>query len=153
MAIWQKYPNPFASHVLSSDVIDRYIDQKTGVLYTTRLLTKKGKLPSWGAKLFNMKEAYILETSSVDPVSRKMITTTRNLSHKKILLVQEQMTITELAKNATLVSQKAKFVSNTSFVPIRSRIEKWGFERFQKTSANSLKGLVYILDSLSYAKI
>ena len=28
-AIWQKYPNPFAAHVLSSDVIDRYLDKQT----------------------------------------------------------------------------------------------------------------------------
>ena len=35
-AIWQKYPNPFASHVLTSDVVDRYIDNQ-GILSITFL--------------------------------------------------------------------------------------------------------------------
>lgn len=30
-AIFQKYPNPFASHVLTSDVIERRVDPETGV--------------------------------------------------------------------------------------------------------------------------
>jgi hypothetical protein len=50
LAIWQKYPNPFASHVLTADVIERFVDEK-GRIHTKRLFTKKGKLPSWGAKV------------------------------------------------------------------------------------------------------
>lgn len=48
-AVWQKYPNPFASHVLSSDVIERRVDPETGILHTTRLFLKKGKVPKWGS--------------------------------------------------------------------------------------------------------
>ncbi len=27
LAIWKKYPNPFASHVLTADVIDQHLDE------------------------------------------------------------------------------------------------------------------------------
>lgn len=47
-AFWLRYPNPFASHVVGCDVIDRHVDPVTGVLRTTRLILKQGVLPRWG---------------------------------------------------------------------------------------------------------
>ena len=146
MAIFKKYPNPFASHVLSDDVIERRIDN-LGRLITTRLFTKQGKLPKWGLNFFNISQAYILETSTVDPTRGEMVVTTRNLSHSKLLLVQETSVISRL-QNQTLMSQKTRFVSNSSFIPIRSRIESWGRERFEKTSQNSFKGLLHVLQGI-----
>lgn len=35
LAIFLKYPNPFASHVLASDVIERYVDLQTGRIEKT----------------------------------------------------------------------------------------------------------------------
>lgn len=29
-AVWQKYPNPFSPHVISTDVISRSVDKNTG---------------------------------------------------------------------------------------------------------------------------
>lgn len=67
-AIWQRYPNPYSKHVLSSDVIERYVrcmpaqegcitvytvatlrrvDPETKCLHTTRLLVKTNKQPRW----------------------------------------------------------------------------------------------------------
>jgi hypothetical protein len=135
MAIWQKYPNPFASHVISSDVLDRFIDEK-GVLHTTRLVKKKGKMPSWGARFFNITEAFILETSTVNLETNSMEIVSKNLSYQKILLVQETMTIEKLKPMESMVTLKAQFISNTSFTPIRSRIEQWALERFRKTTEN-----------------
>jgi hypothetical protein len=144
LAIWKKYPNPFASHVLTADVIDRYIDD-LGRIHTIRLFTKQGKLPRWGAsvyklvtKLFNISDAFILETSVVDPQNRTMNTKTRNLSHRKLLLVEERLHISPCASNPqhTILRQAAQFVSNTSFIPIRARIEKWGIDKFRTSSVN-----------------
>lgn len=39
--ILNKYPNPFASHVLTADVIERRVDEN-GLIHTKRLFTKKG---------------------------------------------------------------------------------------------------------------
>ncbi|KAJ3010991.1 hypothetical protein HKX48_007077 [Thoreauomyces humboldtii] len=96
-AVFNKYPNPFASHVLSSDVIDREFDPATGILTTTRLFLKKGVLPKWGKSLFNVKDAFIMEQSTVDPRSCTMVTVTRNLSHTKVMLVEETQTYTCVA--------------------------------------------------------
>ncbi len=41
IAIFQKYPNPFASHVLTSDVIDQYVDLETGVLHDYLIYSKQ----------------------------------------------------------------------------------------------------------------
>lgn len=51
LAIYNKYPNPFASHVLSADVIERSVDSN-GVISTTRLFLKKNKIPEWGLRVF-----------------------------------------------------------------------------------------------------
>ena len=47
LAVFMKYPNPFASHVLASDVIERFIDSN-GCLHTSRLFLKEGAVPKWG---------------------------------------------------------------------------------------------------------
>lgn len=74
LAIFLKYPNPFASHVLASDVIDRYIDADTGknnnktirllilsgILHTTRLFLKKGSVPRWGQAVTHFNNNIII---------------------------------------------------------------------------------------------
>lgn len=142
-AVFRKYPNPFASHVKSDDVLERRVDN-LGRLITTRIFTKQGKMPRWGLQFFNISHAYILETSIVDPEKGEMQVTTRNLSHSKLLLVEESNLYTRTL-DSTILSQRARFVSNSSFIPIRSRIENWARDRFEKTSQNSFKGLLHVL--------
>lgn len=86
----------------------------------------------------------------------KMWIKTRNLSHSKLLLVEEQQFITTGATVpgtlssgnpspgvanqviATQVLTKVRIRSNTAFSPIRSRIEGWGLSRFRKNTLNVL---------------
>jgi hypothetical protein len=70
LAVFNKYPNPFAKHVLSADVIDRRVEND--ILYTTRLITKRGILPDWAKRLWNIKKVYVLEQSVCDPLNRIM---------------------------------------------------------------------------------
>ncbi|CAO1626316.1 unnamed protein product [Jaminaea pallidilutea] len=86
-AYFLRYPNPFAQHVLSVDVIDRRIihrptppttDTPTTtppsattssipVLHTSRILLKKGTLPRWAPKgLIKSAESWVLEVTEVD---------------------------------------------------------------------------------------
>lgn len=51
MAVWLKYPNPISSHVLSSDVLERRVDETTGKLFTKRLFLKEAKIPRWATKV------------------------------------------------------------------------------------------------------
>lgn len=73
LAFYLRYPNPFASHVLSCDVISRAIDPTTGRISTQRLILKKGIVPRWARtwlENFGMMgggglEAWVLEESEV----------------------------------------------------------------------------------------
>ncbi|KAI8593118.1 hypothetical protein HDU89_003983 [Geranomyces variabilis] len=160
-AVWQKYPNPFASHVLSSDVIDRTVDPVTGVMTTTRLFLKKGVMPKWGRSLFKVRDAFIMEQSTVDPRTCTMVTVTRNLSHKKIMLVEETQTYTSLVPQSALDASRSdatpitqlrtdvRIISNTGWAPIKSRIEGFGLTKFQANTLRSSKGLLHVLENMS----
>lgn len=86
-AYFLRYPNPYAQHVLSVDVIERSIVERGGananaiagssttsmslpsrpVLLTARILLKKGTLPSWAPRgLIKNAESWVLEVSEVD---------------------------------------------------------------------------------------
>ncbi|KAJ3186286.1 hypothetical protein HDU85_007726 [Gaertneriomyces sp. JEL0708] len=149
-AVWQKYPNPFASHVLSADVIDRSVDPDTGVLTTTRLFLKKGHLPKWGKSLFNVRDAFILETSTVDPKAGVMTTVTRNLSHTKLMLVEETQIFKRHPNRAdwTDVRSDVRIISNTGWAPIKAKIEGFGITKFKDNAMRSSKGLVHVLERL-----
>ncbi|WWC58065.1 uncharacterized protein I303_100600 [Kwoniella dejecticola CBS 10117] len=75
LAFFLRYPNPFARHVLSVDVLSRDVDPSTGQVHTTRLILKRGILPKWATKWLPAAatsggrglDAWILEHSVVDP--------------------------------------------------------------------------------------
>ena len=75
LAFFIRYPNPFARHVLSVDVLDRWIDAVTGQIHTKRLILKRGILPKWAAKWLPLAsnsggrglDAWVMEDSVVDP--------------------------------------------------------------------------------------
>lgn len=45
-ANWQKYPNENCPHVKHVDVLQRFVDPATGILYTERLFTVKQNVPT-----------------------------------------------------------------------------------------------------------
>ncbi|WVW81743.1 hypothetical protein I302_103739 [Kwoniella bestiolae CBS 10118] len=75
LAFFLRYPNPFARHVLSVDVLSRRADPLTGQIHTTRLILKRGILPKWATRWLPNAglsggrglDAWILEESVVDP--------------------------------------------------------------------------------------
>ena len=101
LAYFLRYPNPYATHVLSTDVIDRHFDSATQQLSTTRLHLKKSKVPSAVLKLLpkgilgsgsDAGQSYILEKSVVDVRHGWMKTETRNLEWTGILSIIEKQT-------------------------------------------------------------
>ncbi|KAL8775024.1 MAG: hypothetical protein Q9209_000503 [Squamulea sp. 1 TL-2023] len=99
LAYFLRYPNPYAKHVLSTDVIDRHFDSDSQRLYTTRLHLKRSKLPPTVLKLLpkgilgsnsDSGQSYILEKSVVDVKEGWMTTETRNLEWTGILSVVEK---------------------------------------------------------------
>ncbi len=75
-AVFQRYPNPFSSHVLSEDTLEREVRNGGDVLYSKRFLTKTNKLPQWGEKYLARfkKMVPLVEESIVD--RRKRVTGT-----------------------------------------------------------------------------
>ena len=99
LAYFLRYPNPYAKHVLSTDVIDRHFDPITQRLSTTRLHLKRSKIPPTVLKLLpkgilgtssDAGQSYVLETSVVDVKEGWMKTETRNLEWTGILSVIEK---------------------------------------------------------------
>ncbi|MDI1485477.1 MAG: hypothetical protein OHK93_000615 [Ramalina farinacea] len=99
LAYFLRYPNPYATHVLSTDVIDRNFDAAAQRLTTTRLHLKKSKIPPAIYKILprgflggsgDAGQSYILEKSVVDVKEGWMKTETKNLEWTGILSVVEK---------------------------------------------------------------
>ncbi|KAI9311116.1 PRELI-like family-domain-containing protein [Dichotomocladium elegans] len=143
-AFWLRYPNPFASHVLAVDVLDRYVDEN-GVLRTTRLVLKKGKLPKWFPEHFmKSSEAFVIEESEVDPKSMTMVTRTKNLNHVRIMQVVETQIFKPNGEWSTTCKSEACIVSRFGW-GLASKIEKFGQSSFAANASKARKGMRHIL--------
>ncbi|KAI9805630.1 MAG: hypothetical protein M1833_005122 [Piccolia ochrophora] len=102
LAYFLRYPNPYATHVVSTDVIDRHVDSTTQRLYTLRIHLKRSKIPPAVLKILptsvlgntsdNVGQSYILESSVVDLREGWMTTETKNLDWTGVLSVVEKQT-------------------------------------------------------------
>ncbi|KAH8602241.1 PRELI-like family-domain-containing protein [Bisporella sp. PMI_857] len=100
LAYFLRYPNPYSTHVLSSDVISRSIDPVTGRLHTLRVHRKSSRLPKAAIALLpqsvlgnisgGRSESFILESSTVDVKEGWMRTESKNLDWTGILSVVEK---------------------------------------------------------------
>ncbi|KAI2476736.1 MSF1 domain containing protein [Pyrenophora tritici-repentis] len=100
LAYFLRYPNPYSTHVLSTDTIARSYDPETQRLTTIRLHLKRSKLPSavlklvprslLGASAGGESQTYILEKSVVDMKEGWMDTESRNLEWTGVLSVVER---------------------------------------------------------------
>ncbi|KAH6621955.1 PRELI-like family-domain-containing protein [Boeremia exigua] len=100
LAYFLRYPNPYATHVLSTDTIARSFDPDTQRLTTIRLHLKRSKLPVavtrllpkslLGASASGDTQTYILEKSVVDVREGWMDTESRNLEWTGVLSVIER---------------------------------------------------------------
>jgi 4-amino-4-deoxychorismate lyase len=105
LAYFLRYPNPYSRHVLSTDVIDRYVDPETKRLHTLRLHLKKSKVPGAILKLLprglagpgGKSESYILEKSVVDLKEGWMQTESKNMEWTGILSVVERQRFKRLS--------------------------------------------------------
>ncbi|RUS34278.1 LOW QUALITY PROTEIN: PRELI-like family-domain-containing protein [Jimgerdemannia flammicorona] len=136
-AFWLRYPNPFASHVIGADVLERSVDPVTGVLRTTRLLLKSGVLPKWAPKgIVKSPETFVIEESEVDPKTHTMITRTKNLSHARVMQVEETQIVKLSPENPewTTVRTEARVISRFGW-GLTQRIERFGAKRFADNTA------------------
>ncbi|CAG8949790.1 hypothetical protein HYFRA_00004113 [Hymenoscyphus fraxineus] len=133
LAYFLRYPNPYSTHVLSSDVISRTIDE-AGRLQTTRIHRKSSRLPSAVLKLLpqsvlgsvsgGKSESYILETSTVDVKEGWMTTESKNLDWTGILSVIEKQEYTRQvpSREADIFSATTGTTGVRTTVLFRSRL-------------------------------
>jgi hypothetical protein len=138
-----RYPNPYARHVLTSDVISRSFDPSTQILSTVRLLLKTGSLPRWAPRgLVNRSEAWIIEVSEVDLARGVMNSRTMNLEHRRVMEVVERISVSDGGKTDIEATVKSDWRL------LRGRIEAFGVKRFassvERASADSLSPLSHV---------
>ncbi|CED84936.1 Protein similar to predicted member of the intramitochondrial sorting protein family [Phaffia rhodozyma] len=163
LAYFLRYPNPFAKHIISCDVLSRTITPE-GTLKTTRLILKSGKLPLWAMTLVGGwgggLGAWVLEESECYPYPPYAFlrSTTRNITHGNILSIHE----TSLLKPASISSEstqppvsmtlhevEGRILSSLNTVEaVKRKIETFGEGRFAKGLEKSRLGISHIIQKV-----
>ncbi|XP_008314901.1 PRELI domain-containing protein 1, mitochondrial-like isoform X2 [Cynoglossus semilaevis] len=149
-AFWQRYPNPFSTHVLTEDVVYREVTSNNRLL-SRRLLTKTNRLPRWADRFFPSgisRCVYIIEDSIVNPVDRKLTTYTWNLNHTTLMSVEERCVFQDSTDepDTTLLKREA-WISSGIFGFSRP-IQEFGLSRYKSNQVKAMKGLEYALSNL-----
>ncbi|OJJ04216.1 hypothetical protein ASPVEDRAFT_136342 [Aspergillus versicolor CBS 583.65] len=153
LAYFLRYPNPYSKHVLTTDVIDRYVDPKTHRLHTTRIHLKKSKVPSGILKLLpkgiggsdSSGQSYILETTVVDAKEGWMESESRNMEWTGILSVVEKQVYRrqqpdgppEKLEGLSLDNRRCEQTTVNTTVTFRSRFGQGKLLGRRKTEAAS----------------
>jgi len=152
LAFFLRYPNPYAAHVVSCDVISRTFSP-SGSLITTRLILKKGAMPKWAPRgIMPKAESWIIEESEVDPITGVVRCMTKNLDHVKVMRVEEHVTLQRTEDNKTLQKTQARFVSNFGW-GLTKRIESHSLARFKANVQRSREGVSLILGLIRQARM
>lgn len=148
-AIFQRYPNPFASHVLSEDTVYREVINGT-TLYTRRFLTKTNKIPKWGERWLSgfRRTVPLLEESYVDTKNRTITTYTRNVGLSNFMSATEKVVYQASSQdpNHTVALKQAWVESN--FYGLRSAIKSFGIERFKVNCVKATEGFNFVLEGI-----
>lgn len=146
LAYLNRYPNPYAKHVLSSDTLEHFVDDE-GRLHTTRVVVKTGSLPDFIKPFLGQRlQLWIIEKSVIDPNAGTLLAYSANVDHRKFIKVEEFLTYNSGGKDTTNLHTKVRFSSN--FIGFKSRIEEWSRDRFTSNMNNSRRGFVYVLEHL-----
>ncbi|KAM6909404.1 PRELI domain-containing protein 1, mitochondrial-like [Xenentodon cancila] len=150
VAFWQRYPNPYSSHVLTEDVLYREVTPSNHLL-SRRLLTKTNRLPSWAERVFptHMARAvYVLEDSIVDPQANTLITKTWNLNHNTLMTVVERCLFEGDHSRPSWTRLRREAWISSSVYGLARPIQEFGVARFKTNQDEALRGLVLALSRI-----
>ncbi|PLW11831.1 hypothetical protein PCANC_05981 [Puccinia coronata f. sp. avenae] len=143
-----RYPNPFAPHVITVDTIERNWDAESGILRSSRLVLKRGTLPSWAPKgILEKSDTWVLEESTINLLEGTMTLSNRNLDHRRVMEVVEKTSLRARGE-VTEATTSAQVTSSWGFYAIRKKIEQYGISRLRRQSRNSRHGLELIIKLL-----
>lgn len=151
LAFFLRYPNPYAAHVISCDVVSRELTP-SGTLLTTRLILKKGNMPRWFPKgIVSRAESWIVEESEVDPFGKVVKCLTKNLDHVKVMQVEESVQFAQ-TQDGTVQHTEARIFSKFGW-GLTKRIENHGLSRFKANLQRSRDGVSLILSLLRQSRL
>lgn len=145
-AIFHRYPNPFARHVLSEDTTHRELIGGT-TLYSRRFLTKTNKVPSWGEKWLSglARRVPLLEESIVDTETKTITTYTRSIGLSTFMTAIEKVVYRACPDNPDYtVAVKQAWVESNLY-GLRSAIKSFGIDRFKKNCIKATDGFNFVL--------
>ncbi|XP_056305917.1 PRELI domain containing 1b [Danio aesculapii] len=147
-AFWQRYPNPYSSHVLTEDVLFREVTSEN-LLVSRRLFTKTNRLPRWAERIFpGRRSVYIIEDSVVDLSNRSLTTMTWNVNHSKLMRVVERCVFTgEQDRPVWTHITRQAWISSGVFGLSRP-IQEFGLARFRSNQLKAMKGLEHAISNL-----
>ncbi|KAH0838539.1 RIC1-domain-containing protein [Lanmaoa asiatica] len=149
LAFFLRYPNPYASHVISCDVVDRR-QTDSGSLLTTRLILKRGSLPRWAPQgIVSRTESWVIEESEVDPLGKVVRCHTKNLDHVKVMQIEETQLFQQSQDGRTVQTTEAYITSKFGW-GLTKRIESHGLARFK---AHSRQGVSLMMDLIRQARL
>ncbi|CAJ0605991.1 unnamed protein product [Cylicocyclus nassatus] len=90
---WDRYPNSFAKHIMSEDVLERIVTEDK--IVTKKLIVKQGssflkRVPRWLSRMTEVRTVPVIEESIYDRRTRTLTTYTRNVSHIKLFAMHER---------------------------------------------------------------
>jgi len=145
-AFWRRYPNPYSTHVLSEDTLNRELQGNT--LFTRRILTKTNRVPKWGERFAKSTIVAIVEESYLDRKTKVLTTYTRNIGLNRIMSVIEKVIYTPDPINpGQTVANRMAWIDSQIY-GFRRAIEAFGLDRFKNNSTKASDGFNYILRML-----
>ncbi|XP_007561647.1 PRELI domain containing 1a [Poecilia latipinna] len=150
IAFWQRYPNPYSNHVLTEDIIFREVTP-SNCLISRRLLTKTSRAPRWMERYLPKhmtNSAYIIEDSVVDPQKRTMTTLTWNISHARLMSVEERCLYQMNPENGSWTEIKREAWISSSLYGLSRAIQEFGLARFKNSVTKTMKGFEYVLSRM-----
>ncbi|XP_053498542.1 PRELI domain containing 1b isoform X3 [Ictalurus furcatus] len=149
-AFWQRYPNPYSTHVLTEDVIFREVTPDNCLL-SRRLLTKTNRLPRWAERIFpgNLsRSVYIVEDSIIDPSSRRLTTLTWNLNHSTLMTVVERCVFHSDQERPVWTGLTREAWISSGVFGLSRPIQEFGLSKFRSNQMKAIKGLEHALSKL-----
>ncbi|KAA0709110.1 PRELI domain-containing protein 1, mitochondrial [Triplophysa tibetana] len=147
LAFWQRYPNPYSNHVLTEDIIFREVTPEHRLI-SRRLLTKTSRAPRWAEKFLPAhmaQKAFIIEDSVVDPESRSMTTLTWNITHARVMSIEERCVFSVNPDNNNWTEIKREAWISSNLYGLSRAIQKFGLARFKSNVSKTMKGFEFVL--------
>ncbi|KAL1917943.1 uncharacterized protein VTP21DRAFT_3777 [Calcarisporiella thermophila] len=149
-AHWFKYPNENLPHVISVDVLDRYVDPVTNSLVTERLITCRQNAPAVIQLVLgkDIVTQYVREVSVIDLEGRRCTMWSRNLSWRQVVTVEERISYEQHPSNdnKTIFNQEAEINANSALSRLKGYLEDICVSTFSDNAAKGREAFENILE-------